>query len=502
MINASKRQLIPRWHTSRKMAFVQQLTASGSRREDDNSLLIIEEKKRLWERYPSLASATDLFVSLKLANMTSDLQFKKTGSYLLLKSNEVSDAVKDIVSPRLRKLDPSNNYTTNKERIYVILNILKGFVKDCPYDSLTWNDLAFYYAVIGEKHKAEHCMNVSYNLSSSHPFIARSYARLLVHYEDPEKAIHILKKTGAVKSHPEILSADISIRTAFDIRNPDITTARRLINKYSNRPCYISELSASIGTIEVESGSLIKGKTHLAASAISPTENTVAQLKWISQQHNIFIPIKKSSIQSLEADAITYYNNKEYSNCRDSLMTLHRFQPFSEGALVDAGYVSMVALDDPEFVCDSSEYFGDDVVASFSARNNYIVARLEIGILDNTEEMLLDLRKLAQEEENKAVLSAAIGMYLYRIGDIDGGKKKYEITNAFFRVSKNYFSLALALLHQGMMEKRLGIGSAKTILEQAKKEAKKASKSPELLAKIKRELASIEKDQAKGDGSI
>ena len=106
-------------------------------------------------------------------------------------------------------------------------------------------------------------MSVAFNLNTSHPFISRSYARLLVNFEEPERALSILKRTGGVRSRPEILSADIAIRSTFDIGKPNISIARKLIDKNSDQPTIISELSAALGTIEIKNGAIKKGKQHL-----------------------------------------------------------------------------------------------------------------------------------------------------------------------------------------------------------------------------------------------
>lgn len=492
LINSSSRQLIPRWHTSRKMNLMNSCPKNIEMKLDDGlESFRIEQKRRHWVREPSVQSATDLFVALRLADMTSSELFKEIESYLLLKKEKLGNTAIDLLSPRLKRIDSSNNYATDKASIYAILRTLKGIVKECPYDALTWNDLAFYYTVIGEKNKAMHCMSIAHGLNPNHTLLARSYSRLLVHYDDPEKALWILKKTGHSKSNPEILSADIAIRVSCDVGQPDVLTARRLINKYENIPHVVSELAASVGTLEVKSGSLKKGKQHLVISAVAPTENTIAQLKWMSQKHKIIIPVNDSLVRSIEADAIVHYNQKKYDLCRKSLMRLHEFQPFSDGALVDAGYISFVALDDPEFVMGFSEAFNVQLVGGFSAKNNYIVACIETNNMSEVDVMLQDLYSLAKEDKDKAVLMATIGMYLYRIGDYKGGREQYKNAQAFFKAIKNSFANALSLIHQGVIEKKVGLGSAKFTLEEAKKEAKKLSHVPELMDKINRELKGI-----------
>ena len=107
-------------------------------------------------------------------------------------------------------------------------------------------------------------------------------------------------------------------------------------------------------------------------------------------------------------------------------MRLHEFQPFSESALIDAGYISTVALDDPEFVCGFSENSYVISLESFPAQNNHIVAKLLINNVENIEVMLTDLKLLATEKRDKAVFSATFSMYLYCKGEENEAKMRYE----------------------------------------------------------------------------
>jgi tetratricopeptide (TPR) repeat protein len=488
LLNNLNRQLIPRWHTSRKMSLVQ-VPSSLSSKVDHNAQLMIKLKTDDWKSNPSTFSAIELFVGLESANIVSSLLYDEVKSYLLTKYEELSPAVKRFINPQLKRLDPSSTYESDEERIHGLISTLKGYVRQYPHDALTWNDLAFYYASIGESNKAERSMRTAYHLFSQHPFLARSYARLLVHQNEPGKALHILKKTGLNKSHPEILSADIAIRTAFDIGKPDISVARRLIDKYSKNHLLISELSASVGTIEVENGALKKGRAHLMMSSIQPTENTVAQLKWMLQQHKVSIPLRENTIQSLEANAIYFYNRKDYKSCRNELIELHKFQPFSFQALADAGYMSLIGLDDPGEVIDFSEYYSHFLPGNVIAQNNYIVAKMEMGNMEGLEKRIQEVSFIAENDRDKAMISATLGMYLYLTDDIGQGRKLYENSQAYFKSSKNNISHTIALLYQGMMEKQLGLSSAEGILKAAKKEAENMHSHPEVLQKINREIS-------------
>lgn len=490
LINTANRQLIPRWHTSRKLELFQHLNIDLITPDQNSGKLFnIDDKKNYWLSNPTVGTATDLFISMYLANMWNSRLYNELKKFLLSRIDDVSQSIINIINPSLRKIDSSIIYATNKSDIYKIINTLKAMVRVYPRDSLSWNDLAFYYAILGEKIKAEHCMVISCGINPNHPYLVRSLARLLVHHNEPEKAVFVLRKANKVTIHPEILSADIAIRSFFDIGRPDVNAARRLIKQNFLNPFMISELSASIGTLEIQNGAIKKGKKHLAESAISPTENTVAQLRWLSQQHKIYTPMETNATQSLEARAIDYYNDKDYIRCRDKLVELHEFQPFSSQALVDAGYISLMALEDSKFVCDLYQKFSSVKSANVTVSNNYILAKLLIGDIKGAEIMLSELIDIEMKDSDKAVLSATIGYYFYQIGQEEEARRCYENTFMYFKSVKNSFNLSVALLYQGIAEKKISTGKGNSILEKAKLEAKKISWKPaELIERIDKEI--------------
>jgi hypothetical protein len=123
--------------------------------------------------------------------------------------------------------------------------------------------------------------------------------------------------------------------------------------------------------------------------------------------------------------------------------------------------------------------------------NNYIVSKMQLGDTSNIDIELMGLQKLIRDDRERAVFSATVGMYLYLAGFIDEGRKKYNDASEYFRKTRNDFSLSVSLTYQGMVEKSLGLNTARDILERAVKEAKKVSESPELLEKANRELETL-----------
>lgn len=236
-----------------------------------------------------------------------------------------------------------------------------------------------------------------------------------------------------------------------------------------------------------------KGIDLLAKAVIEPTENTVAQLKWLSHKHQVAISIDSSKYFSLEAIANSQFYSKEFVACRDNLMQMHDFQPFSENALIDAGYISLVHLDDINFVLKYLGSFNGLPLREFLAINNFLVARMLSGNFQDIDKSLFELKQLAYDskkrrDENIAVYTATLGMYFYRQGHVDEARVLYGKTENYFRSQGMSRNTSVALMHQGVEEKRFDIDKGFKILRRAKAEAKKTADGLVLIDRIESEL--------------
>ena len=490
LLNTTDRQLIPRWNTSGKMQLSGQIRVDV----DVGSMLVDDEwtaEKRLnWIQFPSRNSAIDLFLALEDQQRISDSVYPIVRDFLLREIHSVGPGLKALLLKEniaySSQIDTSNNVQLHK-----VIHQLRNRTKEFPEVALNWNDLAFYYTILDEKEKAKKCMSIAVNLHPKHSWLNRSFARLLFHQGEPDRALHSLAKTGLVKSNPWLLSADIAIRMASKIERPDVASARRLLGSYVNKPGQISELAASIGTLEIKNGSTKKGKIQLIQASKVPTENTIAQLRWIAQQHKVHVPLNDHLARSQEAKAISYYSEKNYRECRDTLIKYFESQPFISEPLLDAGYLSLTILNEPCFVEQISKRFESVLKNSFTATNNLIVARLELGKFDGITEQLEKLEVMGQSPDDLAVATATRGMYAYYSGEIEFAKLCYKNSLFHFKERRQPINYAIALLYQGITEKKCELESAKATLEKAKSASKKLITYPELLEKVNQELAEL-----------
>jgi len=423
------RQLIPRWHTSRKAhrfnyPSTENPRNSSSLKEDYWFKKSVDE----WKANPSVDNAIDVFVRFVQADERSHPLYIVLQRQLLEQHASLKNAVKQMVCPELKLFDPLDVYATDNGPVRGIIRKLKNVVKYNPRDSLSWMDLGFYYSVIGELTKAHYCVDVARNLDPNNAFIARSYSRFLVHIGDPERAVWYLSNRPNLNSNPLILSASTAISSAFDIKTPNIKKAVSLLKNWSGDPTKVSELAACVGTIELKNGAIKQAKKHIQVALKGPSENVIAHIQWIHSKHNFYFENMPDIAGSIEGCANALYKSKKFQDCRDKLVEMHNFQPYSIGPIVDAGYLSVAALDDPEFVIRLSDERIPHSHMQFGELNNLIVAKL---LLNKTNDIDVDLDLLARRvsKENPhaiATFKATAGMALLVSGMIEEGIRLYD----------------------------------------------------------------------------
>ena len=443
----NNRQLVPRWHTSRKLFKfnypIQDEKLIKSHFDED---YWFKKSVEEWKSNPNRFNTIDVFVRLIQEDERSHPLFNQLHRVLLDQYDDLPCSIQNVVCPNLKFTDKLDGYSTSAEGVRLIISKLKSIVNVNPRDSLTWMDLGFYYSVIGEINKAEHYTKTAKNLDPHNTFIARAYSRFLVHIGDPEQAIWYLKNLQNLKTNPMILSAYTAISTAFDIGKPNIKKAMSLVESWDGDRSKISELSACLGTIEIQNGSIQKGKKHIQLALNSPSENVIAHVKWLHHKHHLNFKNMPDFHSSIEGGVNDLYSKKMFSECRDKLVEMHQFQPYSSGPIVDAGYLSIVALKDAQFVIDASNNRISKSHMGFGELNNLIVAKvMQNQIVDIDVDLRLLARKVNTDDlHSVATFKATAGMLLIEGGMIEEGEKLYDESISLLKRNNLNRSLCVA----------------------------------------------------------
>ena len=328
-------------------------------------------------------------------------------------------------------------------------------------------------------------MTIEFTTSRKHAFIARAYARLLINQDRPDDAIEVLKSTNLSNTNPLIASAELAIRSQFQIGKVNLKRAERILEAGQINERFKSELFAAVGTIEIESGATNQAKRNLRSSLLLPTENTVAQIKWLENRFKTIIDQKSDIlVPSLEGQVIELYANSEYRKCRDTLLQLHAFEPFSDRAIVDAGYITMVALNEPTEAIEIYNLHPIITARSFMATNNKVVALLEIGENDQIDTLLYHQRSLIKNDRERMVYTATLAMYLYKLGLYDEGRKHYHHALTYFEQHQESSDLGRLLYYFGKEEIKVNEKMGKELLQKAKAIFLKSGSTNEYIGRI------------------
>ncbi|KMQ74403.1 tetratricopeptide repeat protein [Marinobacter subterrani] len=444
------RQLVPRWHTSRKTIALQFPAALNNTEKKIKKVNDpwLAEARLTWKTERSIISATELNASLYLNEMTDDEDYHATEKYLLDNISKLSAGLADALEKKIKFADNSDFYSIDIFKVRSIIGRLKKVLKSYPRDWMTWSDIGFYYALLGEDERAQHCLTISSNACPSHPFILRSHARFLVHIGEPERAVTLFKKSGLMKESPLIASGALAISQAFELSDVKVSDCKRVLKYYSGDPVFSSDLAASLGTVEFKNGNIKKAKEFFRSSLAFPSENATAQYGWLHHKYGFTIDNSNpDNYRSIESQVNELYVNSDFLACRSKLMDLHRFQPFTEAPLTDAGYISLLGLDDPQFVVNLSSNRISRETMSFGELNNLIVAKLMLNDFSGIEDDILVLKEKCQRDtasDQRGIFMATAGMFMFKINNYDEGRFLYESAIEHFGNRNSMKAVALA----------------------------------------------------------
>lgn len=445
----------------------------GILEEDSNAI-------REWIEKPRLTSAIDVVAEALIVKDFSSTEARKAAKYILSKGASCSSLVRQLASHFLEVT------VSTWEEISEIpdrdargreIGILRRSVRNYPVNPIAWSDLSLSYATIGKKKKAKDAMRVAMGLSKNNRFILRSASRCFMHLKDPEKAVSILNKSGLCAIDPWIASAEIAISEATGLKSRCIGKAKDLVENDNLTSFSRSELAASLGTLEMNSGSIKRGKKIMRKAVIEPTENALAQVEWAASNFKIDFDdtVKLSNIvpASFEAMAVRKYYDKKFEESLKECKKWGRFQFLSSRPIILSMFISSCILNND---LEAINIFEDSLPAqkdSPLAMNNYAFALTRVGHTKEAAEILAQCHLDRADPEDRLAIIATTGLICFRVGNIEGGRRLYNNAVIGFEQLERFDYAAIAKYYWAVEEKRINsedakakIGEAKRVIEQ------------------------------------
>lgn len=425
----SDRKVIPIWDPSK---LASSLAENSAIKPPKHQTTTVSESDKLMEEFaraPQIGTAVELLNSAKLENNHEGVS---VASRRILEDGSLPSSV---ISLARNAFDQDSNTLPPgqpRERIAALKNSLRA----SPQNTLAWVDLAREYISLGQSEPAERAMTIAHGLAPAHRWVSRVASRLYIHLGDYEKSHHLLLRHPALKSDPWIASAELSVAQLIGRTSKNLSSAKRM-HESGLHPRHTTELTSSLGTLEIESGAIKRAKAYIRESLLHPNRNTLAQALWAEQKHDIK-SASHSQVQSLDIayEAKTresYIQGQAESAVRHALDWLDA-EPFSIKPPVLASYIA--SLDDryEQIIQITNRGLIANPSSSILKLNR---AYAELGLITPLQPSDSDKAKIRGwvslfDEELKegghhhAQALANYGMLCYRTGALEYGRKYYE----------------------------------------------------------------------------
>jgi tetratricopeptide (TPR) repeat protein len=458
-IKYENRQVIPRWLPYRSSQIILNTATLPIEKPLDSEIINFNNLIQDWEKNKTISFAIQVAATADTLGLRDSKEYKDALEFIkkfndknnVFKGNALLHDFFDIDA-----ITENCDITNVRNNIDPIAKIheLKGHLANNYDDAILWVDIAYFYFLLGNTYKAEKYIKTALSLNKYSPHIVRSAARFYLFLEDPEKALHIIRKTPNILHNPFILSAEIAISEAFDLKTRLAKKSFDLLYNKNISPYMLNELHATIATLEYNYGNLKNSKKHIDNVLKTPNENSIAQVQFINEKRNIiFDPRLYNTPCRHEADTYKYYQNFQYKEAAIESGKWHQFQPFSTkptllnsfilGTFFNKNEEALVAL-------DTTLKLKPDTT---SLLNNKAFSLAKLGKVKEAEDCIAKIPKDAHDADD-ATIKATRGLIEYRKNNPELGRTLYKEAIEICTREKDFPKLARALFFMYIEERR------------------------------------------------
>lgn len=432
------RRLIPRWRFADQLSFSPEFAGDPRlRKVRARDRTYLDLKLADWRRDKSIGTAIDLVSCGSGGGWYEEVQ--PAASYLLDKQADLSPQARALATRALH-CERTNGTPNPADQLGLDLtpdtfslarakvSAARQRLQRDPGNPLAWLDLSRGHSILGNLDKARFAMERALYLAPNHRHTLRAAARFYIHSGDFERAHTLLLRAPPSKSDPWLMAAEISAAGLADRKPRLAREGRRLVESGTLPPEHLTELQGALGTLEFVSGAERRAKKDLRSSLEAPTDNAVAQARWLSTKLP-GIDISEAAFElplSYEARCWRALQEGRWQDARGECLSWLYDEPFSSQPAQVGSYIGVSMTSDPEFAEASAKAGLTADPRDASLRNNLAIALAYQG---KTIEAIAEFRKIELPLPSNYpayVYLATTGLLRFRAGDIEGGRKMYE----------------------------------------------------------------------------
>jgi tetratricopeptide (TPR) repeat protein len=272
-------------------------------------------------------------------------------------------------------------------------------------------------------------VELSVRLARDNRYILRSACRYFTFVGEPERALHALSQSDAIRGDPWIQAAEVAVS---DLCGKAPKWARRAIAAVVAAQRYelaTSELALGLATLEHKAGGNRKLVRRLAESGLQkPTENALAQAVWLEGAANINVEsgqVLLAHQEAAEALSMKCFEEGQYAECTRNAWRWVKDQPFSPRGYLLGSYCSSIQLHDHEEAlsfCRAGLQIHPDHPMLL---NGVVVAQTYLGHISQAEETFRRMLPFGNDQAVVPFIEAARGLLDYRQGRVASGRRHY-----------------------------------------------------------------------------
>jgi len=475
----SNRQIIPRWYPFKMACQLGDIEPERAfNKPKVESLDAFNQKVNEWREVRSIYNAIDVVGSALIMGDYLNPYSIDAAAFILSSGEPLYSLARQIAEAfnKYRNSEPENErrFLTNNLQHKLEIKSIKVFVRSYPRNAIAWSDLAYHYTLLGQKDRAQQCMEIAVSLGSENRFILRSAARCFLHLDQPEKALFYIRRSLLSHIDPWLVSSEIAIAEGIGTKTKLVKQGQAMIYNQDLSPWSINELAATISTMEARSGSVRKSKKLLVQALQWPNENTMAQAEWLAPGlGKELIRPQKQILAPYEADSRRSFREGDFDEALKQTKDWFRFQPFTSRPAILASYIAAVCCQNDMEAIEIIEKAKTTSPESFLLHNNHAFSLASLGRLEEASEILDRVNKSTLTDIYKNTLAATIGLLEFRKDNFSEGRRLYKTAITGFKNLNEYPSAAIASFFLAREENRIHSEFGNVALDEAKSLAEK-----------------------------
>jgi hypothetical protein len=454
----------------------------------------LQEKRSAWEAKHDIGHASDL--------LATALVFDRLG--------EVEDVAEFIESQGVRSpmglraavgrlgIERGQSVTASErvatqETIRNIIHVLRGSLAQYPTNPLMWVELSRAQVLAGNARGARRAMGIALSLGSHNRFVVRSAARMHIHMGDPEQAHAILLRAPGTLRDPWLLAAEIAVASAAQKTSGLVGRGRSALKDRGHRPMVLAELGGAIGTLEAEAGRRKEARRLFADALLEPTENVVAQAKWVARAtHALQVDDEVlTTPHSHEAKAWNSYYLREWDSAIEESKRWLSHEPYSSRAAILATYLSSTIFGRHGETIELARAAELASPGDALLLNNFAFALASSDQASEARKVLGRIRRASLDGKTAITLTATEGLIQFRSGNIQAGRELYRAAIEQATKLGHDAQAVLATVYLAREELRAGTTAAAQAVEAASTRAQssKMEEAKLVLARVQSSAA-------------